>query len=70
MRVENKYGNMVFEDDTIQKETIYHFSSLTELLNFRETMDEKHVVVFPNLTIQLMEYVPFERHMIEGDEEE
>lgn len=68
--MENKYGNMVFEDDTIQKETIYHFSSLTELLNFRETMDEKHVVVFPNLTIRIETYVPFERHMIEGDEEE
>jgi hypothetical protein len=33
-------------------------------------MDEKHVVVFPNLTIQLMEYVPFERWMVEGEEEE
>ena len=69
--MENKYGNMVFEDATIQKETIYHFDSLNKLLDFREAyMDEKHVVVFNNLTIQLMEYVPFERWMVEGDEEE
>ena len=70
MRIENKYGNMVFEDTTIQKETIYHFSSLTELLNFRETMDEKHVVVFSNLTIRIERYVDFKRYMVEGGEEE
>ncbi len=70
MRIENTYGDMVFESGEITKKTTYYFDSLTELLDFRETMSEKHIVVFHNLRIEITRYVEFERYMVEGGEEE
>ena len=70
MRIENKYGDMVFESGEITKKTTYYFDSLTELLDFRDTMSEKHLVVFHNLRIEITRYIPFERYMVEGGEEE
>tara|TARA_R100000995_G_scaffold15108_1_gene5883 strand:+ start:322 stop:534 length:213 start_codon:yes stop_codon:yes gene_type:complete len=70
MRIENTYGDMVFECGEITKKTTYYFDSLTELLDFRETMSEKHIAVFHNLTIRIERYVDFKRYMVEGGEEE
>lgn len=70
MRIENTYGDMLFESGEITKKTTYYFDSLTELLDFRETMSEKHIAFFPNLTIRIERYVDFKRHMVEGGEEE
>ena len=70
MRIEYRYGDMVFESGEITKKTTYYFDSLTELLDFREVMTEKHVVVFHDLTIRVERYVDFKRYMVEGGEEE
>tara|TARA_R100000664_G_C2724735_1_gene117016 strand:+ start:434 stop:646 length:213 start_codon:yes stop_codon:yes gene_type:complete len=70
MHVVNSYGDMVFESGEIMKKTTYWFESLKELLDFRETMTEKHIVLFHNLTIRVEKYVEFERYMVEGGEEE
>ena len=70
MKAKHSYGNMVFESGEITKKTTYYFDSLTELLDFRDTMSEKHLVVFHNLRIEITRYIPFERYMVEGGEEE
>ena len=70
MRIENKYGDMVFESGEITKKTTYYFDSLTELLDFRYTMSETHTVHLNNLRIEITRYVEFERYMVEGGEEE
>ena len=61
---------MVFESGEITKKTTYYFDSLTELLDFRDTMSETHTVHLNNLRIEITRYVEFERYMVEGDEEE
>ena len=68
--METRYGGMVFKTGDITKTTKYYFDSLKELLDFRETMEQEHVVVFYNLTIEVEKYVDFERWMVEGDNEE
>ncbi len=64
--MEISYGDMVFKSGDITKSTKYYFNSLKELLDFRETMEQEHVVVFRNLTIIVEKYVDFERWMVEG----
>ena len=61
---------MVFESGEITKKTTYYFDSLTELLDFRDTMSETHTVHLNNLRIEITRYVEFERYMVEGGEEE
>lgn len=77
--METSYGDMVFKSGDITKSTKYYFDSLKELLDFREQMEQEHVVVFRNLTITVEKYVDFERWMVEdpyvlshkeGEEEE
>jgi len=70
MKEIHSYGNMVFESGEITQKTTYYFDSLTELLDFRDTMSEKHTVVFNDLRIEIVRYIPFKRYMVEGGEEE
>tara|TARA_R100000482_G_scaffold91997_1_gene37978 strand:+ start:284 stop:496 length:213 start_codon:yes stop_codon:yes gene_type:complete len=70
MKAIHSYGNMVFESGEITKKTTYYFDSLTELLDFRDTMSETHTVHLNNLRIEITRYVEFERSMVEGGEEE
>jgi len=70
MRTVRSYGNLIHEDGTIVSKTTYYFDSLTELLDFRETLNAHHLVDLEKVTIAISEYVEFERSMIEGGEEE
>ena len=71
MRTENEYGILVFKNGNIIKRTTHYFTSLKEMLDYRETMGEqKHLVHLESLRIKIEEFIPFERSMVEGDEEE
>jgi len=71
MRSITKYGTLVFESGQITERTFHYFTSLKEMLDFRETMGEqKHTVHLDSLKIEIEKYIPFERSMVEGDEEE
>ena len=70
MRKETKYGNMVFKSNEITVTTTYYFETMKEMLDFRKTITDEHYVHLDRLTIEIEGYVPFERHMVEGDEEE
>ena len=70
MRTENSYGSLVHQDGTIESKTTYYFDSLSELFDFRETIDARHLVDLENVKIEIREYINFERSMIEGGEEE
>ena len=70
MRIENTYGDMLFESGEITKKTTYYFDSLSELFDFRETIDARHLVDLEKISIEISKYVKFERSMIEGGEEE
>jgi len=63
------YGNLIHEDGTIERKVTYHFDSLEELFDFRESMTSHHLVDLDKATIEIREYVEFERYMIEGEEE-
>tara|TARA_B100000131_G_scaffold265171_1_gene262612 strand:- start:35 stop:262 length:228 start_codon:yes stop_codon:yes gene_type:complete len=64
--MEISYGDMVFKSGDITKSTKYYFNSLKELLDFRETMEQEHIVLFQSLMIKVEKYVEFERWMVEG----
>lgn len=70
MRKETKYGDLVFMDNQITVTTTYYFDTLKEMLDFRETVTNEHYVHLDRLTIEIEGYMPFERNMVEGDEEE
>ena len=70
MRTVRSYGNLIHEDGTIESKTTYYFDSLSELLDFRDTLNALHLVDIDKSKIEIKEYVQFERSMIEGDEEE
>tara|TARA_R100000988_G_scaffold102731_2_gene79204 strand:- start:252 stop:464 length:213 start_codon:yes stop_codon:yes gene_type:complete len=70
MRTVRSYGNLIHEDGTIESKTTYYFDSLSELLDFRDTLNALHLVDIDKSTIEIKEYVQFERSMIEGGEEE
>ena len=63
------YGNLIHEDGTIERKVTYHFDSLGELFDFRESMTSLHLIDLEKATIAISEYVEFERSMIEGEEE-
>ena len=63
------YGNLIHEDGTIERKVTYHFDSLGELFDFRESMTSHHLVDLDKATIEIREYVEFERSMVEGEEE-
>ena len=70
MRTVRSYGSLVHQDGTIESKTTYYFDSLSELFDFRETIDERHLVDLEKISIEICKYVKFERSMIEGGEEE
>ena len=70
MREETKYGNMVFKSNEITVTTTYYFETMKEMLDFRDNVVKEHYVHLDRLTIEIEGYVPFERSMVEGDEEE
>ena len=70
MRTVRSYGKLIHEDGTIESKTTYYFDSLSELLDFRDTLNALHMVDLENAKIDIREYVEFERSMIEGGEEE
>ena len=69
-RIQISYGNLIHQDGTIERKTTYHFDSLEELFDFRESMTSHHLVDLDKTTIEIREYVEFARSMIEGGEEE
>tara|TARA_R100001530_G_C4298801_1_gene149925 strand:+ start:785 stop:1096 length:312 start_codon:yes stop_codon:yes gene_type:complete len=69
MRTVRSYGGLVHQDGTIESKTTYYFDSLEELFDFRDVMDEKHLVDLSKSTIEVCKYVEFNRSMIEGDKE-
>ena len=70
MRTERSYGKLIYSDGTIDKKTTYYFDNLTELLDFRETLEEEHICSLDNLKVWISTYVEFERRMVEGSNEE
>ena len=73
IRTSKTYGNIIHERGTIEMKTEWWFDNLKELLDFRDAVliENKQVVVWvDNLYMYESTYVPFERHMIEWDEEE
>ena len=70
MRIERSYGNLIYNDGTIDSKITYYFDSLTELLDFRETLEEEHICSLDNLKVWISTYVEFERRMVEGGNEE
>ena len=70
MRTESKYGNMVYKSGEITVTTTYYFETMKEMLDFRETVTDEHYVHLDRLTIEIEGFMPFERSMVEGDEEE
>ncbi len=64
------YGNLIHQDGTIERKTTYHFDSLEELFDFRESMTSEHIVDLEKTIIEISEYVEFERYMIEGDDDD
>ena len=69
MKTVRSYGKLIHEDGTIERKVTYHFDSLEELFDFRESMTSHHLVDLDKATIEIREYVEFERYMIEGEEE-
>jgi len=70
LRIERSYGNLIYNDGTIDSKITYYFDSLTELLDFRETLEEEHICSLDNLKVWISTYVEFERRMVEGGNEE
>tara|TARA_Y100000401_G_scaffold77431_1_gene63088 strand:+ start:83 stop:298 length:216 start_codon:yes stop_codon:yes gene_type:complete len=70
MRIQMSYGNLIHQDGTIERKTTYHFDSLEELFDFRESMTSEHIVDLEKTIIEISEYVEFERYMIEGDDDD
>ena len=70
MRIQISYGNLIHQDGTIERKTTYHFDSLEELFDFRESMTSEHIVDLEKTIIEISEYVEFERYMIEGDDDD
>ena len=65
MNVTTSYGDILYKSGDITKTIRYQFDNLKDLLDFRETMEAEHIVLFSSLTIKVEKYVDFERWMVE-----
>ena len=73
IRTNKTDGNIIHQRGTIEMKTEWWFDNLKELLDFRDVlvMEDREIVVWlDSLYMYESTYVPFERHMIEEDEEE
>ena len=61
---------MVYKSNEITVTTTYYFETMKEMLDFRETVTDEHYMHLDRLQIEIEKYIPFERRLVEGDEEE